>query len=85
MPLQDWPLRIAKLSRALVSITQATLSGGGVANGSRGILQENVDPILKGRMFDLYEEVKETAQEFNMRGNLDAGATIRGFVTVSIF
>lgn len=48
-----------------------------------GTTKEEVDETLHSNMLHLYNEVYHTAKEYNVEGDLMAGANIVGFVRVA--
>jgi glutamate dehydrogenase (NADP+) len=67
---------------------KATTVGGSIFNG----LTLEREPLLSGETLDsrveeamakVYEECKSTAKEFNIRGDLNAGANIASFLKVA--
>ena len=69
---------------------QATTVGGSIFNGMNAgseplqlVAGETLDSRVEGTMADVYDEIKNTAKEFNTRGDLNAGANIAAFLKVA--
>jgi glutamate dehydrogenase (NADP+) len=67
---------------------KATLAGSALVSGleleSNPILPgQSLDQRLQDQMAEVYAGITATAKEFNTRGDLHAGAVIKGFKTVA--
>jgi glutamate dehydrogenase (NADP+) len=69
---------------------KATTVGGSIFNGMTAGSEplqlhagETLDSRVEGTMADVYDEIKNTAKEFNTRGDLNAGANIAAFLRVA--
>lgn len=63
------------------TVAGAMVNGMSVANESF-TTAEAMDQRIAQQMFQVYDEVKRTAKEFNTRGDLHAGANIAAFLRV---
>jgi glutamate dehydrogenase (NADP+) len=60
-----------------------SLSGGSNSSKLSSLSEQSLDTLLADHAGAIYKDVKRTASEFNVRGDLFAGANIMGFLRVA--
>jgi len=88
MPSTPEAIKVYKKRGLLFGPYRATLAGANLTNGialqtSPLSTPQEMDEKLKGVMQRTFKLCKSTAQEYNIRGNLHAGASIAAFVKVA--
>jgi glutamate dehydrogenase (NADP+) len=66
-----------------MTLTGSAIALSAVENGAMINNTTSLDAILADNIVRIYKDVKDTASEFNVRGDLFAGANIMGFLRVA--
>lgn len=88
MPTTPEAIKVCKKRGMLLMPYRATLSGTCLVNGialehAPLLNEKEMDEKLRAIMETTFHLCKSTAQEYNMRGNLQAGASIAAFLKVA--